>query len=231
MIKAVFIDIDDTLLDFDAYVKQTMREGFRHFGLKAYEPHMFTVFERINNALWDNIEKGTLDFAGLEKIRFNKVFEALGISFDGVTFEHYFRARIWDSAILIDGTKEMLSYLSQKYIICSASNGPYEQQLHRLDVGGIKQYFDAHFISEKVGVSKPENAFFERALAQLNRDKAEAIQPAECIIIGDSLRSDIAGGIGAGFQTVWYNRKRKENTSGLCPDYEINKLIDIKEIL
>ena len=86
MIKAVFIDIDDTLLDFDAYVKQTMREGFRHFGLKAYEPHMFTVFERINNALWDNIEKGTLDFAGLEKIRFNKVFEALGISFDGVTF-------------------------------------------------------------------------------------------------------------------------------------------------
>ena len=231
MMKAVFIDIDDTLLDFDAYVVQTMREGFRHFGLKAYEPNMFSVFERINNALWNNIEQGTLDFAGLEKIRFNKVFEALGISFDGLTFERYFREHIWDSAILIDGTEEMLSYLSQKYIICSASNGPYEQQLHRLEIGGIKGYFDAHFISENMGVSKPESAFFERALAQLGEGREEMIQPSECVMIGDSLRSDIAGGIGAGFQTVWYNRKHKENTSGLCPDYEINKLIDIKEIL
>ena len=62
MIKAVFIDIDDTLLDFDAYVKQTMREGFRHFGLKPYEPSMFSVFERINNqpkqlTLFDSAEK------------------------------------------------------------------------------------------------------------------------------------------------------------------------------
>ena len=231
MIKAVFIDIDDTLLDFDAYVKQTMREGFRHFGLKPYEPSMFSVFERINNALWGQIEQGTLDFAGLEKIRFHRVFEALGIDFDGVTFERYFRARIWDSAILIDGTAEMLSYLAAKYTVCSASNGPYEQQLHRLESGGIKAYFDAHFISEKVGVSKPERAFFELALAELNTGRKEAIRPAECVIIGDSLRSDIAGGIHAGFKTVWYNRKHKENTSGLCPDYEINKLIEIKEIL
>ena len=36
----IFIDIDNTLLDFDAYIRQTMAEGFAHFGLHPYEPYM-----------------------------------------------------------------------------------------------------------------------------------------------------------------------------------------------
>ena len=77
MIKAVFVDIDDTLLDFDAYVKQALQSGFEYFGLKKYEPPMFETFERINNSLWQQVEQGTLDFEGLGKMRFDffeKVF-------------------------------------------------------------------------------------------------------------------------------------------------------------
>ncbi|MBE6819368.1 MAG: noncanonical pyrimidine nucleotidase, YjjG family [Ruminococcaceae bacterium] len=231
MIKAVFVDIDDTLLDFDAYVKQALQSGFEHFGLKKYEPPMFETFERINNSLWQQVEQGTLDFESLGKIRFDLVFEALGIDFDGARFETYFRECIWDSAILIEGAQPMLAYLSGQYTVCAASNGPYVQQLHRLEVGGIKQYFDYCFISENVGVSKPAPAFFVRALEEVNRGRAEPITAAECVMFGDSLSSDIAGGIHAGFKTVWYNRKHTANTSGICPDYEITKLTQIKEIL
>ena len=97
--KAVFLDIDNTLLSFDGYVKQTMKEGFEHFGLKPYEPYMFDIFIRENTKLWRQIEQGTLVFEELEKIRWNIIFKYLDIEFDGTVFEKYFRGRLFDSAI------------------------------------------------------------------------------------------------------------------------------------
>ena len=79
--QMIFIDIDNTLLDFDAYIRQTMREGFAHFGLKSYEPYMEAVFHRENGKLWRQIEEGTLTFPELEKIRWNNVFAALDKSY------------------------------------------------------------------------------------------------------------------------------------------------------
>ncbi|MBR2590476.1 MAG: YjjG family noncanonical pyrimidine nucleotidase [Clostridia bacterium] len=231
MKQAIFIDIDDTLLDFDAYVKQTLQSGFAHFGLKVYKPYMYNVFERINTALWHRIEQGALDFKALGEIRFNLVFEALGIEFDGVRFERYFRDCLWDSAILIDGSVQALAYLSEKYVVCAASNGPFAQQLHRLEIGGLKDYFDACFISEDIGASKPDKAFFVQALARLNEGREEPILPENCVIIGDSFTSDIAGGKNAGMQTIWFNRNHKKNMSGLIPDYEICTLFEIEKIL
>ncbi|MEI3536191.1 MAG: hypothetical protein V8R16_05505 [Bacilli bacterium] len=89
-IKVIFIDIDNTLLDFDEYVKETMKNGFKHFSLKEYQPYMYDIFTQENNKLWLQIEKGELTFQELEKIRWNNIFKALDISFDGVLFEKYF---------------------------------------------------------------------------------------------------------------------------------------------
>ncbi len=76
-ITAVFIDIDNTLLDFDGYVRQTMKSGFEIFSLKRYEPYMYDVFTRINNALWKEIERGELTFAELEKCQMEQNFSKL----------------------------------------------------------------------------------------------------------------------------------------------------------
>lgn len=101
--KLVLIDIDNTLLDFDAYIRRTMEEGFAHFGLRPYEPWMYDVFHRENNKLWRQIEEGTLTFPELEKIRWNNVFAALDMDFDGVVFEKYFRTALHESAIPVNG--------------------------------------------------------------------------------------------------------------------------------
>ena len=156
----IFIDIDNTLLDFDAYIRQTMAEGFAHFGLRPYEPYMEEVFHRENGKLWHQIEAGTLTFRELEQIRWNNVFRALQIDFDGPVFEKYFRTALYDSAIPVDGAMELLRALHGSYTLAVASNGPYEQQLHRLELAGMKPYFDWFFVSEKLGVSKPAAAFF-----------------------------------------------------------------------
>ena len=225
--KAVFIDIDNTLLSFSEYVKHTMQTGFEHFGLKRYEPYMYDIFTEENNKLWRRIEQGTLVFSELEKVRWNIIFARLGFEFDGTVFEKYFRRALYDSAIPMPGANEMLRYLSGKYILCAASNGPYEQQVHRLEVAGMKRFFDYIFISEKLGASKE---FFRCAFAELNSGREEAIIPADTIIIGDSPTSDIEGGRNYGMKTCFYNVSSVESDI-IKADYVIDELNEVKGIL
>ena len=83
MIKAVFIDIDDTVFSFSGFVKKAMRDGFEKFGLKPYTDEMYPVFEKINNELWRRVELSELTIQQLCKIRWNMIFERINISFDG----------------------------------------------------------------------------------------------------------------------------------------------------
>ena len=99
MLKVVLFDIDNTLLSFDGYVKESMKTGFKKFGIGPYEDEMFPVFNKINSSLWQLLEKGELDFDELQKIRWNLIFERLGISADGIAFEKYFRECLFESAI------------------------------------------------------------------------------------------------------------------------------------
>ena len=99
MIRVVFIDVDNTLLSFSGYVRESMKNGFALFGLPPYEESMFDVFNRVNGGLWKQLEQGTLTFEELIKIRWNKVFEALNIVCDGVAFEDYFRKQLFTSAV------------------------------------------------------------------------------------------------------------------------------------
>ena len=204
--KAIFIDIDNTLLDFDEYVRATMAEGFAHFGLPAYRPEMYHTFTTENNKLWRQIEEGTLTFEELQKIRWSNIFAALGFSFDGPTFERYFREALHESAIPVPGAMDLLQSLSGGALLCVASNGPYEQQLHRLEIGGMRPYFDYFFISERAGAAKPSREFFDYAFRALNGNRPDPILPQETLIIGDSLSSDMAGGLQYGMKTCYYRR-------------------------
>lgn len=207
MIKLIFVDIDNTLLDFDAYVRNTLKIGLKKFGLRPYEPWMYDVFTRVNQKLWWRIEEGTLTFEHLHDIRFNMVFEEIGIDFDGITFENYFRYELNNSAIPVEGAYEMLEELSRDYILCTASNGPYNQQVHRMEISHMDKYFDYQFVSEKNGASKPAKEFFDYAFNEINSDRNDRIKPQECLIIGDSETSDMAGGINYGMKTAYYMRK------------------------
>ncbi len=235
MIKAVLIDIDNTLLDFDAYVKNAMKDGFEKFNLATYEDYMFDVFERINSKMWKQIEWGTITFEQLQRDRWNNVFSALGISFDGPSFEKYFRQYLFNSGIHVAGAEDMVRYLKDRYILCVASNGPYEQQLNRLKVANLFEYFSDFFISEKVGASKPSEKFFSYCLNSLNDLRTQQgeseVFPCEVMMVGDSLTSDIAGAVNFGMKTCYFDRKATGKTGDLPVDYVVKKLEDIKNFL
>jgi YjjG family noncanonical pyrimidine nucleotidase len=231
MLKVILFDIDNTLLSFDKFVIETMKNGFREFGLCEYKDNMFNVFNQINSGLWQQLENKEISFEELKKKRWNMIFERLGISSDGEAFEEYFRGCLLESAIPIDGAFDLLEYLHKKYILCVASNGPYMQQMNRLKISGMLPYFSDLFISEDIGASKPSENFFNVCLTRLNSKLKQNILPREIMIVGDSLTSDIAGGIYSGIKTCFYNPNNKSIPSEMTPDYHVSSLSEIKSII
>ena len=210
MLRVILFDIDNTLLSFDDYVRDAMKTGFAAFRIGVYEESMFGVFQTINNGLWREIEEGTLTLDELRKFRWNRIFSALGLSFDGPTFETYFRERLNESAIPEPGALSVLQYLYPKYTLCAASNGPYRQQENRLRIGGMLPYFSHLFISGELGASKPSAQFFDGCMERLNAafppsGDAQALSPDEILMVGDSLTADMGGAAAYGIQTCFYN--------------------------
>ena len=173
--------------------------------------------------------------AELTKIRWSRILETLNIDFDGIRFEDYFREGLFHSAIPIDGAMEMLSYLEKRYLLCAASNGPYEQQRNRLKKAGMDPFFSHFFISERIGVSKPAEAFFTRSIQELNEALIhrgeDPATPSEIMIIGDSLTSDMAGGQKSGLKTCLFDRERKYKKEDLAVDHIICDLREVSSIL
>ena len=225
MIKAVLLDVDNTLLDFNKSAGETIKSAFFELGLD-YSEKVFDVFLNTNDTLWRRIEEKKMTREELHKTRWNIIFGKLGIDADGAEMERLFLSRLEDYAIPVDGALDTVKYLSGKYKLYTASNAPYAQQVKRLTLSGIIPFIEKIFNFEDQGINKPQKRFFEECLKEMLPVKRE-----EIAIIGDSLSADIAGGKSVGITTVWFNRGGLAIApSGLC-DYTVNSLAEIKAIL
>ena len=225
-VKLILIDIDNTLLDFDGYVKTFLNRHFQGDTDKIYQ-----VFEEVNDKLWKQLEKGELTFTHLKEIRWSMILERLGTADgNGMEMEEVFRKEMHESAIKVDGAEEMLKQLSKDYILATASNGPYEQQIHRIELAGFEKYFTMHFISEDIGYSKPDVRFFKEASARINKERSVPFKPEEILIIGDSLSSDMQGGRNAGIHTCFFTRDVKQ-TEDVQADVIVNSLYEVNKAI
>ncbi len=224
-IRAVLIDVDNTLLDFDQCTRAVIRDAFAEEGLSCPEEVILT-FRQINEALWRQIERGELTREQLHAVRWDRIFHALGIPRDGSAFEARFARGLAESHEPVDGATELLQYLSGRYIVCIASNSTREQQMHRLALAGMLPYIQHFFVSEDIGASKPDARFFRRCLEQLGD-----LSPDEVFLIGDSLTADIQGGTACGISTCWYNHRHQKLPTGFSPDFIVDSLRDIPHIL
>ncbi len=225
MIKAVLADIDNTLLDFDKCAEYAMKCAFEEAGLQ-YTENAAEVFFRINTQLWNEIEKGNLDKAGLYKIRWRRIFKELKTEYDGEKFEMSFVKHLGDSYQTVDGAKDILDYLSDRYPLYAASNGPQTEQINRLTNAGLVHYFKDIFTSERIGYQKPRREFFEGCFR-----KMDGVLPCETIIIGDSVNADIKGGKDSGLVTCFFNYKQRHSLQCISADYVVQTLDDIKNFL
>ena len=225
MYNVIFLDIDNTLLDFKKCSQESMKRAFEDFGL-TYQEAFFEIFTEINNKLWKDIEKELLTKEELRNKRWNLIFEKCGIKFDGIKFEKKFEEFLAESHQPVEGALELLAYLSSKYDVYLVTNGFTNAQINRIALAGMTPYIKGLFISEAIGFSKPSKEFFEYCLSKIDN-----VPKNEVIIIGDSLSADIMGGINIGIHTLWYNHTGEKKQEEIHSDYTVNKLSEIHKIL
>ncbi|MBR2498577.1 MAG: YjjG family noncanonical pyrimidine nucleotidase [Clostridia bacterium] len=224
MIKTVFIDIDNTLLDFNKNSALAMNLAFQKNGLEFKEEYGKT-FIKINDRLWDAFERQELTRAEIYEVRYKLILKELGLIGDHDKIEREYREFLFNCAEKVDGAEEILEYLSKKYRLFAASNAIKETQLNRLNKAGFLHYFDDVVVSAQVGVGKPSKQFFDACLEIAKCKKEDAI------MLGDSLSADIKGAYGVGIKSIWYNHNAKLEPIEKLYDYKIDKLTEIKNIL
>ena len=231
MIKVVFMDIDDTIYDYSAFVKKVIKDGFKKYGLYPYSDDLILIYNEINNQIWKGAEYHNLTVQELNSLCWNRFFKEIGIALDSRLFEEYFCAELYKSAIFKPNALELIQYLNEKYIMCVASNAPYEQQMNRLKVGEIDSFFSHIFISSRIGARKPDKEFFDYCFKELHKAGCDNLKPEETIIIGDTITSDIVGGRNYGMKTCLYTKGKKDNLYYIEADYIISDLAEIMKIL
>lgn len=225
MITSVFFDLDDTLLDFKKAEAMALRNTLAQFGLNP-TPETVALYSAINQSQWELLELGAITRDQLLHRRFDILFKKLGLHRDSRQVQQVYERRLGMGHDFIPGAPELLEQLSPSYDLYLVSNGTASVQDTRLESAGISRYFKGIFISQRVGHDKPSKAFFDHCFAAV-----PGLSPAQSLIVGDSLTSDIRGGNNAGMQTCWFNPSGKPRRSDIPVDYEITALNQLPTLL
>ncbi len=225
MIRNVLFDLDDTLFDFHKAEKIALTKTLVHFGIDPTEETL-ALYSTINAAHWKRLELGEISREEVKVGRYRELFEAIGVECDPVKATAYYESMLAIGHYFMPGAPELLEELYRKYRLYIVSNGTAKVQEGRIGSSGIAKYMDGIFISQILGANKPDKQFFDICFAEI-----PDFSLSETVIIGDSLSSDIKGGINAGITTVWFNPKGIENDSDIKPDYTIKELSEVPGLL
>ena len=227
MISTILWDVDGTLLDFIAAEKAAIKTLFGEFNLGQCSDEMIKRYSEINKTYWQRLERGEITKQEVLVGRFKEFFKSEGIDISVVEeFNSLYQLRLGDTIVYHDDSLEIIKSLQGRVRQYAVSNGTVEAQSKKLRLSGLGELVDGIFLSEHIGVEKPNIEFFDKVL--------EEIKPADrssILIVGDSLTSDIQGGNNAGIVTCWYNPLGDKAPDKYRIDYEISDLHQIYEII
>ena len=222
----LLFDADNTVLDFDKSEEQALKRAFDECNLH-FSDNTLQTYRKNNIRQWQLFEQGIIEKSQVLVNRFAETFAELELPTGKVEkvsalYEEYLHYGYYTVAYV----KEVLEELGKNCRLYIVSNGVKSIQDSRMKGSGLEKYFIKRFISEEVGYPKPQIEFFCYCFANIeNFDKSRAL------IVGDSLTSDIRGGVNAGMDTCWFNPNHVVNSSNLTPNYEIDDLRDLYEIV
>ena len=225
--KYLLWDIDGTILNFEKAEKRAIRTLFEKFNLGECTDEMLSHYIEINKKYWKLLECGEMEKERILVERFEEFFLKEGIRTDVASeFNKAYQLALGDTIAFNDDALEIIKAQKKNYQIIIVTNGTAIAQKKKLERSGLDKIADNIFISEEVGYEKPSIHFFERVIAKAGIDDV-----SRAVIIGDSLTSDIQGGVNAGIDTCWYNPKEDINDTNLKPTYIIKNLHELCEIV
>lgn len=223
MIKAVLIDIDDTIFDFKKCSKNAFKKTLKKLDL-FYEEKDFSYFNKVNDILWTKQKLGNINIEEVFIERSNMMSKYFGLDIEKEIFNNLFVEFLYDEIEIIDEIEDLLSYLSNKYQIYAASNGVYDMQVNRIKKSNLDKYFKDIFVSDKIGFEKPDKRFFQKIM------NITKFSNNDLIMIGDSIKSDIIGAKNSNIKSIYFNKENKKNSDENFT-YQVKNLSEIKKIL
>jgi len=221
----LFFDLDNTILDFGASSELAFFQIFKNRAISLTDED-YIAYRDINHEMWVEFEKGELSTEEVKHLRWEKFFELKALSLDAQEINAAYFDHIKVNPLWVPGAEEVIHELSKSYNLCIITNGLSEVQESRLALSGLSNLIQHIVISDTIGVAKPSEAFFEFAFKLTGMPMKE-----EVLVIGDTLTSDIRGGIDYGVDTCWYNYYGADNTTQYHPTYAITKLSELMPIL
>ena len=224
--EVILFDADETLFDFKKSEKDAFQNTMLEFKLEYDENHHSKIYSDINTAIWKEFEGGLITQEKLKVERFKRLSDKLNVKFDEVNFAKAYMKHLSLASFLYDDSMALVESLHKDYRLTIITNGLTDVQDNRVRKSIIGKYFEDVVISEEVLVSKPDPKIFELALNNIKHtDKSKVL------MVGDSLTSDIQGGINFGIDTCWFNPNKIINNTKIKPTYEIYNLMELKDIL
>lgn len=226
MITTILWDVDGTLLDFLYSQRLALTQCFQTAGLTITD-EILKRYSQINDSYWKRLELGEVTKAQLLNGRFLDLFTEFGIrDVDVEAFRKEYQTGLGNIFAYIDDSLNICRALRGKVKQYVITNGVTSTQQSKLKLSGLGECMEELFISEQVGTPKPGKAFFDKVLSYVEeKDKSRIL------VVGDSLSSDIKGGVLAGLKTCWYRPEGSVNSTEYQADYEISNLHQIFELL
>ena len=205
------LDADETILDFVRSSRESLFYAMRALELPCSE-ETFALYKAVNDGVWKEYEQGKITKKQLMKVRFVRFLERLGLHADAEKLNDVYFEKLSHTGYLLEGASEFLPELKKRGRIFLITNGTPAAQYGRLASLGLENFFDGIYISDEIGYKKPDRRFFDLLIER------EGLNRENCLVIGDSLTSDIAGANNAGILCVWYDPSGKA-AEGAKPDF------------
>lgn len=223
--EVIIFDADNTLFDFNKSEKVAFTNLITEYKLTDHD-NLYEIYHQINSQIWNEFEQGLISQEKLKTERFNRLAKQLKINLDADKMAKSYTAYLANASFLYSESVQIIKDLSLKYRLLIITNGLKDIQENRISKSIISSYFEAIIISEVVKVAKPDYKIFEYALNSINYNNKSKI-----LMVGDSLTSDIQGGINFGIDTCWYNPQNNHNSTKVKPTYIINNLLSLYKII
>ena len=225
-IKAIFFDLDDTLVNSKKAEYNAICEFKKlHSEFNKINDETFAnIWNKISMEIYEKYHSGKISFEELRIGRMKELFNNYSINISDEEAKEKFKnyQNIYEKSwILFDDAKEVLESLKSKYKIAIISNGDGKWQRKKIEYTGLNKYFSDVVISSEAGYSNPEKEIFNIACKMVN------LKPENCIMIGDKFKVDIEGALNVGMQAIWVNRKKEK----LNYRFQIKELSEITKFV
>lgn len=221
----LLFDADDTLFDFGAAERNALTGVLNDFSI-SFDDSVYELYHSINEELWTEYGKKLSLHDMPLHLRFEKLLKTLELDGDSNSMNRAYFKHLAQQSILFPDSENVCKALSKTHKMYIITNGTTDVQHSRFDASPIRGFFDDMFISWEIGFGKPDKNFFDIVISRIPQ-----VPLSSMLIIGDSLTSDIAGGIAYGIDTCWYNPHGKTAPDNLKPTYEIRTLPELLDIV